>query len=146
MISLTHENRTTNNFKKTKKIKNSFFSFSFDVDTKNIQKFTYVEFKICPLTIIKTKIMKIIRRFKIDKFANSNDISNKILQIFFETLIDVLTPLYQICVSIKYHLITFKKINTMIFKKLNKKLYRFQNVQINNVVEHVKQNIKIHSN
>ena len=124
MISLTHENRTTKNFeKKTKILKNSFFSFSFDADTENIQKFTYVEFKICPLTIIKIKIMKIIRRFKINKTANWNEVSNKILQFFFETLIDVLTSLYQICVNIKYHSITFKKINTMIFKKSNKKNY-----------------------
>ena len=111
--------------KKTKILKNSFFLFSFDADTENIQKFIYAEFEICPLTVIKTKIRKIIRRFKIDKIANSNDVSNKILQIFFETLIDVLISLYQICVNIKYHPITFKKINTMIFKKLNKKITLF---------------------
>ena len=104
-------------------LKKSFVSFLFDVDTNDIQKFIYIEFKICPLTIIKTKMIKIIRRFKIDKTRNFDDNSNKILQFFFEKLIKMLTPLYQKCVNKKYYSLTFKKINTIIFKKLNKKNY-----------------------
>jgi len=55
--------------------------------------------------------------------SDASDISNKVLQASLAELISVLTSLFNACVTHKYHLKQFKKIQTIILCKSKKSDY-----------------------
>ncbi len=64
-----------------------------------------------------------IRRVKADKASSASDISNKALQASLAELISVLTSLFNVCVTHKYHSKQFKKTQTIVLRKLKKSDY-----------------------
>ncbi len=66
---------------------------------------------------------QIIRWVKADKASDASNISNKALQVSFAELISILTSLFNVCVTHKYHSRQFKKTQTIVLRKLKKSDY-----------------------
>jgi len=68
-------------------------------------------------------VKQIIRWVKADKASDASNISNKALQVSFAELISILTSLFNVCVTHKYHSRQFKKTQTIVLRKLKKSDY-----------------------
>ncbi len=109
--------------KKINIFKDVFFSTSFSIDLIDISRFFYLNSIECFSSIIKKKVLIIIKWFVFDKTSNLDDFINKLFKTCVFIMIRLLTFLFEICVQLFYHLKTFKKVNTIILKKVNKIYY-----------------------
>jgi len=73
--------------------------------------------------ITENEVKQIIKWVKADKASSASDISNKVLQASLTELISVLTSLFNVCVTHKYHLKQFKKTQTIVLRKSKKSDY-----------------------
>ena len=121
MSSLRTKNHTINTFdKKIEVLKNVFFLSSSFADMRDIANFSYSVSKECLMIITEIEIKQTINRFKIDKTSSLDKISNRILKTCFETLIVILTSLFQTCVTLSYHSRVFRVTHIITFKKSKK--------------------------
>ena len=79
--------------------------------------------KKCSMLIIEQKIMQILYRSRIDKTSRLNEISNRILKKCVESLTNVLTILFQTCITHTYHSRAFRAAHTITLKKFEKNDY-----------------------
>ena len=129
MSSLRTKNHTINTFdEKIESFKNVFFRSSSLTDLRNIANFSYSVSKECLMIITEIEIKQTINQFRIDKTLSSNEISNRILKTCFETLIVMLTSLFQTCVILSYHSRIFRVTHIIILKKSRKVDYIIANV------------------
>lgn len=80
------------------------------------------------MIIIKVEIKITISRFKIDKTSSLDKISNRTLKTCFETLIIMLTSMFQTCITLAYHSRIFRITHTITLKKSEKADYITTNV------------------
>jgi hypothetical protein len=66
---------------------------------------------------------KILKRLVFDKISSLDEISFRILRIYFKTLTIILISFFQSCIELSYHSTVFKMINTITIKKLEKNNY-----------------------
>lgn len=109
--------------KKTKILKNVFFSSSSLADLSDIIDFRYSTVKNCSMLITKSKITQAICRSKVDKTSSSDEISNRILKTCSKSLTETLTSLFQTCITQTYHSRVFRAAHTITLKKLDKDDY-----------------------
>ena len=76
-----------------------------------------------PERITREEVLTNIQRLSADKASGPDGISNRILKACAEKLTDLLTPLYQACVTLAYHPRAFKIANTITLKKPGKDDY-----------------------
>ena len=75
----------------------------------------------CPMTIKNNKVIVNIQRLKSDKAPGPDGITNRILEACSIKLAELLTPLFQACVTHAYHPRQFKRANTIVLRKPGKK-------------------------
>jgi hypothetical protein len=145
MLILKFNDRTIDTFeKKIKMFKNVFFSTLSSIDLIDISRFFYFDSIECSLSITKTKVFTIIKRFVLDKISSFDDFINKLLKACALIMIKLLTFFFEICIQLFYYSKTFEKVNTIILKKTKKKqLHHFKNVSIHNIFEHHEQDHEI---
>jgi 4-hydroxy-3-methylbut-2-en-1-yl diphosphate synthase IspG/GcpE len=94
--------------------------------------------------IDENKIKKAIKRCKSNKTSKSNDISNRVLKVLVNKLISHFLNLFRVCVKLNYHSLCFRKTHIIALKKSKKKeLHEHQNIQIDRLIEHFRQNAEI---
>ena len=129
MPPLRTKNHTINTFdEKIEVLKNAFFFSSSFADLRDIANFSYSVSKECLMIITEIEVKQTISRFRVDKTSSSDGISNRILKTCFETLIVMLTLLFQACVILSYHSRIFRVIHTITLKKSRKVDYTIANV------------------
>ena len=121
MSSLRHENQKTHTFeKKIDMLKEVFFFSSSSADLSDLQRYIYSAHMNCLMKIVKKEIVATLNRSKLDKTSKSNDITNRILKTCIESLTKLLTSLFQICVSLRYHSRPFRETHIITLKKMRK--------------------------
>ena len=101
-------------------LKKVFFSLFSNVDLSDLQSFIYLAFLKCSITITEKEVTTTLKRFRLDKTSSSNEIINRLLKACTDTLTKLLTSLFQICVTLKYHSRIFKETHTIALKKSEK--------------------------
>jgi len=108
---------------KIEMLQEKFFPSLSQADVNNISDsfiFLIVSSNSC---ISENKMKRAIRRVKANKASDVSEISNKALQADLTKLISVLTSLFNACVTHKYYLKQFKKIQTIVLCKSKKSDY-----------------------
>jgi hypothetical protein len=83
MFILKFNDRMIDTFKKKiDMFKNDFFSASSSIDLIDISRFFYLNLIKCSSSIMKKKILTIIKRFTLDKISNFDDFINKMLKAY----------------------------------------------------------------
>ncbi len=114
---------TTTFEKKIEILREKFFPSSSQANVSDIAE------SFIPLTvsfnsrITEDEVKQTIRWVKADKALSASDISNRVLQASLAELISVLTSLFNVCVTHKYHSKQFKKTQTIVLCKLKKSNY-----------------------
>ncbi len=109
--------------KKIEILQEKFFLSSSQANVNDIAK-SFISLTVSfNLRITEDEVKQTIKWVKADKMSDASDISNKVLQASLAELISVLTSLFNACVTHKYHLKQFKKIQTIILCKSKKSDY-----------------------
>ncbi len=117
------DHMTTTFEKKIEILREKFFLSSSQANVNDIAKSFIsltVSFNSC---ITEDEVKQAIRWVKADKASDASDISNRVLQVNFAELTSVLTSLFNICITHKYHLKQFKKTQTIVLCKSKKSDY-----------------------
>ena len=121
MSSLKYDDQKTHLFdEKIDMLKETFFSLSSNADLSDLQNFIYLAFLKCFITITEKEVTTTLKRFRLDKASSSNEIINRLLIAYVNTLIKLLTLLFQTCVTLKYHFKIFKETHIIALKKSKK--------------------------
>ena len=108
---------------KSEMLKSTFFPAPPPADLRDIPGAFYPAEIECPERITREEVLTNIQRLSADKASGPDGISNRILKACAEKLTDLLTPLYQACVTLAYHPRAFKIANTITLKKPGKDDY-----------------------
>ena len=90
-------------------------------DLSNISGSFYPTSHICSMIISRSKVLEFFQQLNANKASGPNEISNKILKTCAEKLSELITPLFQACITQVYHPKVFKTANTITMKKPGKK-------------------------
>lgn len=124
MPTLQYENSTANTFEeKAEMLKNSFFPSPPEADLSDLQGYAYPPAHECPTTVTYQEVQHAIRRPKVDKTPGPDGITNRILRACSHELGELLTPLFQACVTQAYHPLAFREAQTVTLKKPGKPDY-----------------------
>ena len=124
MSMLKFNDKVTDTFdQKVEMLKGLFFLASSSVDLSDIKGFFYSTSPYCSIIIIKSKVSSTLNRFKSDKTSSSDGIFNKIFKVCSEKFVELLTFLFQACVTYSYHSRIFKVTNRITLKKSDKEDY-----------------------
>lgn len=104
-------------------LKKSFFSPPSNADLSDLQSYIYSTSADCPVIITEKKVSTIIKRPRLDKASSLDGITNRILKTCIESLIVLLTSLFQTCAILTYHPRVFKKAHIITLKKFDKSDY-----------------------
>ena len=91
----------------------------------DIKDVMYPQIHHCPTVIIKEEIQKVIQRPETDKVSGPDGISNRILQVYVDQFTSILTYLFSVYLTLKYHPQTFRETRTLTLRKSNKSDYSF---------------------
>ena len=105
---------------KAEMLKGVFFPAQPPADLSDIEGSFYPTSPHCPIIITKSELSTALSRLKSDKAPGPDGISNRILKACSEKLVELLSPLFQACVTHSYHLRAFKMANTIARKKICK--------------------------
>ena len=105
---------------KAEMLKDVFFPALPPADLSDIEASFYPISPHCPIIITKSEVSTALSRLKSDKAPGPDGISNRILKACSEILVELLTPLFQACVTHLYHPRAFKMANTIALKKIGK--------------------------
>ena len=108
--------------------KNSFFSSALNADLSDMNDFTYAKSLNLTKIINKKKVNKAIAKLKTDKTSETNQIFNRMLKMFRETMTKRLTLIFQICIDVEYHSKLFRETKIIVLKKMKKSDYIFSKV------------------
>ena len=123
--------------KKVQMFKNSFFSFALNADLSDINNFTYAESLTLTKSIDKNEMNNAIAKLKADKTLETDQIFNRMLKIFRETMTKRLISIFQACINVENHSKSFREAKTIVLKKINKRrLHFFQSLQISCSIKH----------
>jgi hypothetical protein len=101
-----------------------FFLNTTETNFNNLQTFNYRAFvEKLKTSIQENEIKQIIKRCKSNNVSKFDDISNKILKIFYTKIIFSLISLFQACIKLNYYFLCFGIAHIIAFKKFNKKNY-----------------------
>lgn len=107
---------------KTKIFKNIFFLTSLKTDLINLKNYQY--FNLINFDKIQThEIINVIKESFANKAFETNDTSNKVLQLTLSVLMFLLHSLYNACWTIEHHSKLFQEFITVILWKLAKDDY-----------------------
>ena len=122
MPPLRHGGQTAETFEeKAEMLKAKFFPPPPPADLSDIPGSFYPAAADCPMMITKNEVIANIQCLKSDKAPGPDGITNKILKACSTKLAELLTPLFQACVTQAYHPREFKRANTITLKKPGKK-------------------------
>ena len=108
---------------KAEMLKSIFFPAPPPADLSDIEGSFYPTSSHCPMIITKSEVSKALHRLKLDKAPGLDGISNRILKACAEKLVELLTPLFQACVTHSYHPRAFKMANKISVRKIDKGYY-----------------------
>jgi len=104
-------------------LQEKFFLSLFQTDINNItDSFIFLTVS-SDLRISENKVRQTIKRVKANKALNVLNILNKVLQTDLAELISILTNLFNVCVTYRYHSKQFKKAQTIVLCKSKKSDY-----------------------
>ncbi len=114
---------TTTFEKKIEILREKFFPSSSQANVSDIAE-SFISLTVSfNSRITEDEVKQTIRWVKADKALSASDISNRVLQASLAELISVLTSLFNVCVTHKYHSKQFKKTQTIVLCKLKKSDY-----------------------
>ena len=126
---------------KIKVLKEKFFPVSPNPNIFDIINFKYSLKLASDLRINKEKIKKTIRRLKVYKAPELNQVPNKIIKYYINILIPHLKYLFNVYVKQRVHLGNYKKAKTVVIKKSGKTDYAeagfYRPIALLNTVEKV---------
>jgi hypothetical protein len=126
---------------KTKMFKNVFFSTSSSIEIDDISRFFYFRFIECFFSIMKWKMLKIIKRIIFDKISSFDEIINKLLKICVFIMMQLFISLFIVFIQQMYHSKTFKKISIITLKKIDKRNYTiskmYRSIALLNIIEKI---------
>ena len=106
--------------KKIEILQEKFFLSFFQTNINNIINSFILLTMSFNLHISEDEVRQIIKKVKVDKALNILNISNRVLQTDFAKLFSILMSLFNACVTYRYHLKQFKKIQMIVLCKLKK--------------------------
>ena len=122
MPPLILNGQTTSTFKeKSEMLKSTFFPPPLAADLSDISGSFYFTSHIYPMIISRSEVLKSLQQLNANKAPRPDGISNKILKACAEKLSELITPLFQACITQTYHSKAFKTANTITMKKPGKK-------------------------
>ncbi len=97
--------------------------------------------------LLQDEMRQIIQRVKVNKASDTFEISNKVLQASLTELTSILISLFNACVTHKYHLKQFKKVQTIVLCKSKKSNYidlkMYQFIALLNIISKTLESIMI---
>ena len=122
MPPLRHGGQTAETFEeKAEMLKAKFFPLPPPADLSDIPGSLYPAAADCPMMITKDEVNANMQRLKSDKAPGPDGITNRILKACSTKLAELLTPLFQACVTQAYHPREFKRANTIALKNRERK-------------------------
>ena len=104
-------------------LKSIFFPAPPPADLSDIEGSFYPTSPHCPMINTRSEVSKALHRLKPDKAPGPDGISNRVLKACAEKLVELLTPVFQACVTLSYHPRAFKMANTIALRKIDKGNY-----------------------
>lgn len=108
---------------KVEVLRGAFFPPPARADLEDIQGFQYDAPLVTNMEVTEKEVHEAINRPKPDKAPGIDGIPNRFLRMVVGKLLPSFTHLFQACLRVGYHLIEFKKANTIILKKPKKEDY-----------------------
>ena len=122
MPPLRYEGQTAETFEeKAEMLKAKFFPPPPPADLSDIPGSFYPTAVDCPMTITNDEVIENIQRLKSDKAPGTDGITNRILKACSTKLAELLTPLFQACVTHAYHPREFKRANSIALRNRERK-------------------------
>ena len=104
-------------------LRKKFFSSLSQADISDISK-SFISLTVSFNSVLSQDEMRqMIQRVKVDKVSEAFKISNKVLQASLTKLTLILISLFNACVTQKYYLKQFKKVQTIVLCKSKKSNY-----------------------
>ena len=124
MPTLKFNNQTADMFdEKAEMLKSIFLTAPSPADLSDMEGSLYPASPHCPMIITRSEVSKALHRLKPDKPPGPDGISNRVLKACAEKLVELLTPLFQACVTLSYYPRAFKIANTIALRKIDKGNY-----------------------